>query len=418
MNRVLVAGGGIIGLTVAATLQRAGVPVTLMDAGSVCRGASWGNAGHIATEQVYPVADPRMLAQLPRMLLDPLGPLRLDWRYVPTLLPWAWQTLRNMRPAAFRRIHESLTAFNALCLAAWQDFARDWQLQDWLKVEGSLLVGEKTKTLAQLRTHGQNLQALGIENVYLDGEALRERAPALAGNQLGGLFFPQTGHVVDIEALCQSLLASFRALGGEVREHCRIEALRVAGEDGVVATTDQGQLRASHVVLCMGAFSKPFAEQLTGVRVPLDTERGYHLMLPHEAGRLPIPVSSADRRFIMTPMAGGLRLAGTVEYAGLHAAPNMARARNLLPLAQGMLREALNVQDASPWMGFRPTTSDSLPVIDRMGNVLLAFGHQHLGLTQAPLTAQAVAALFFDRAPPLDMRPFALRRFLNDKKYH
>ena len=145
--------------------------------------------------------------------------------------------------------------------------------------------------------------------------------------------------------------------------------------------------------------------------MPLDTERGYHLMLPHEAARLRLPVSSIDHSFVMTPMQHGLRLAGTVEYAGLEAPPNMARANNLHPLAEKLLQAPLDARDAQPWMGFRPTTADSLPVIDRDGDLLLAFGHQHLGLTQAALTAEILSALYFGETPPLDLTPYRLRRF-------
>nr|WP_237343000.1 FAD-dependent oxidoreductase [Vitreoscilla sp. C1] len=145
--------------------------------------------------------------------------------------------------------------------------------------------------------------------------------------------------------------------------------------------------------------------------MPLDTERGYHYMLPQEKNRLSIPISSADRRFIMTPMDTGLRLAGTVEYAGLQAAPNMERARKLLQLANPMLKTTLNAQDATEWMGFRPTIVDSLPVIDRFGSIFLAFGHQHLGLTHAAITAQLMQNLMQAQKPILDLHPYRLNRF-------
>lgn len=149
------------------------------------------------------------------------------------------------------------------------------------------------------------------------------------------------------------------------------------------------------MLLACGAHSAPLTEGLTGTRVPLDTERGYHLMLPREQGRLPFAVTSFERRFIMTPMAGGLRLAGTVEFAGLEKPANMPRAWQLHRLSQGLFRDELDTEGASPWMGFRPSLPDSLPIIDRVGEgrVLLAFGHQHLGLTQAAVTAEYIGQL-------------------------
>lgn len=408
---LVVIGGGIIGLSIAVMLQQRGARVRLLDASTVGGGASFGNAGHIATEQVFPIADAGILKQLPRMLRDPMGPLRLDWRYLPHMLPWFVRLLGNLRPARYAHIHQALLALNRQCLAAWLDFARDWHLTPWVRIHGSLLLAETTATMQALQQHGARLNAMGIENAWLDAQALREREPALAHTQLGGLFYPQTGHVTDLAAICSALRQALVAMGGTVQEHCTVSAATRQNGQSILLHTTCGQIRAPRVVLAAGAHAKALARQLTGVSVPLDTERGYHLMLPKETGRLSMAVSSADRRFIMTPMAGGLRLAGTVEYAGLQAPPNWARARQLLPLAQPMLRQRLDADSATTWMGFRPSIADSLPVIDRHGPVLLAFGHQHLGLTQAAMTARLVTSLYFDEPPELALHPYRLHRF-------
>lgn len=199
-------------------------------------------------------------------------------------------------------------------------------------------------------------------------------------------------------------------MGGHVIEHCRVLAA-TNGADGVHLTTSQGDMTASKVMLSAGAHSKALAKQLTGVNIPLDTERGYHLMLPHESARLQIPVSSLDRRFVMTPMQEGLRLAGTVEYAGLDAPANMQRAQILLQHAQPMLKAPLDASDSVSWMGFRPSTADSLPVIDKIERVFLSFGHQHLGLTQAVISAQMIAEYYFDEDHTIDPKPYQLARF-------
>jgi D-amino-acid dehydrogenase len=168
------------------------------------------------------------------------------------------------------------------------------------------------------------------------------------------------------------------------------------------------------VLIACGAHSAKLTAELTGKKVPLDTERGYHLMLPNEQGRLPFAVTSLERKFIMTPMDGGLRLAGTVEFAGLDRPPNMERAWQLHRLGQGLFRRDLSAEDATPWMGFRPSLPDSLPIIDKVcdGKVLLAFGHQHLGLTQAAVTAELIAQLATS-APNelLALEPYRLDRF-------
>ena len=367
-------GGGIIGLTIALNLCQRGETVTLHEAETPFGGASLGNAGHIATEYNYPVASLATLRKLPAMLINPLGPLRIDWRYLPKMLPWGWQMFTNMLPARYQHNHRALLALNRESLAAWERLAARWQLAPLLRHDGILHVASRAKTAARLPAYAAQLQALGFPCQYLHGDELQELEPALA-RQHGGIHYQRSAHILDLAALGTALAQPLRPGGGNIREH------------------------------------KALADSLTGLRVPLDTERGYHLMLPHEAARLRLPVSSIDHSFVMTPMRHGLRLAGTVEYAGLEAPPNMARAQNLRPLAEKLLQAPLDARDAQPWMGFRPTTADSLPVIDHDGDLLLAFGHQHLSLTQAALTAEILSALYFGETPPLDLTPYRLARF-------
>ncbi|WP_233146750.1 FAD-binding oxidoreductase [Ignatzschineria sp. F8392] len=410
-RKMIVVGGGLIGLTIALELQKAGIDTLLLEKEQVGRGASWGNAGHIATEQVYPIADPSMLKSLPKMLLDPLGPLRIDWRYLPQLMPWGMKLLSNMRSAPFERIHQSLRVLNRAALPSWERFKERWALQSWVKIEGSLLVAEREQSLEQLQKHGEKLNALGIKNQLLERQALLDKAPALADSQLGALLFPDTGHIVDLSALIDHLLTQFQQLGGSMIENYEVDSIKKLSSKKVEVVANGELFTAESIVLATGAFSKPFAKALSGFNLPLETERGYHLMLPHEKERLSIPISSIDRKFIMTPMNSGLRLAGTVEYGGLKLPPDMRRAQNFLPLATPMLKDPLNATDATEWMGFRPTMADSLPVIDQVDNCYYAFGHQHLGITHATLTAEIITALYLNQPPPIDVKPFAIDRF-------
>lgn len=409
--RLIVIGAGIIGLSIAVNLQRAGVQVVMLEADKAGCGATFGNAGHIAVEQVFPIADLAIVRQLPRMLLDPMGPLRLDWRYLAQITPWLFKLLANMRPARVEQIHQALLALNQQSLKAWQTFSDQWGLSQWVHIQGSLLLAETPASVTGLQQHGVRLNAMGIANNWLDANALREREPVLAANQLGALFYPQTGHVTNLDAVTTHLKTAFMQMGGQLYEGCKVLQAEVRDDRNVLLHTSSGRWCAKHVVVCAGAHSRALVRQLTGVDVPLDTERGYHLMLPNEAARLSVPVSSIDRRFIMTPMQAGLRLAGTVEFAGLRAPANMQRAQQLLQLAQPMLNVPLDDANATSWMGFRPSIADSLPVIDRQGPTLLAFGHQHLGLTQAAVTAELIQALYFDTEPGLDLRPYRLHRF-------
>ncbi|AWN16192.1 FAD-binding oxidoreductase [Salinisphaera sp. LB1] len=388
-----VVGAGIIGVTCALDLQRAGYRVLVLDSQAPGHGASYGNAGHMATEQVFPVADASILVQLPKLLMDATGPLRVDWRYLPKAMPWFLKALLNLRAAPFENSVNGLRALNQNSLPAWHRLLASTGDSALLRDNGSVLVFEKEHSRAAIQALQARMQANDVPVDFWEPDTLARQAPALSDQLRGALFFPATGHCVNPMQLVDALVTAARREGVEfVRENVRSGHVTASG---VALHTDQRTLTARKALVACGAHSAPLVKALTGVRVPLDTERGYHLMLPHETGRLPFSVTSFERRFIMTPMNEGLRLAGTVEFAGLTRPPNMARAWQLETLSHRLFRQPLDATDATPWMGFRPSLPDSLPIIDHAmdGRVLLAFGHHHLGLTQAALTAEMITSL-------------------------
>lgn len=390
---VVVVGAGIIGVACALRLAEQGKRVCVLDPQPPGQGASFGNAGHLATEQVFPIADWSIVKRLPAMLLDPMGPLRLDWRYLPSALPWFARLLLNLRPAPLNRTVAGLRALNEASLGAWQRLLRTAGISGALKEEGSLLAFERPASRPALNELARRMRAQGVAVDLWQADTLRAAAPSLSHRLQGGLFFPQTGHFVDPYQVLLGLVAAAKAAGVRF-ERARVNQAWLTPQ-GVTLATDHGRIGCSQVLIACGAHSAALTHALTGQRVPLDTERGYHLMLPREMNRLPFAVTSLERRFIMTPLAGGLRLAGTVEFAGLERPPNMGRAWQLHALSHGLFQHPLNADEATPWMGFRPSLPDSLPVIDCVadGRVLLAFGHQHLGLTQAAITAEWIAGL-------------------------
>ncbi|MGB3126961.1 MAG: FAD-dependent oxidoreductase [Pseudomonas sp.] len=411
---IAVVGAGIIGVACALQLARQGKRVVVIDPQAPGMGASYGNAGHLATEQVFPIADASILKRLPGMLLDPMGPLRLDWKYLPRALPWFVRLLLNLRPAPYRRTVTGIRALNEASLSAWQRLLQTIERPHLLREEGSLLVFERAKSREAIEALQQRMQAQNVPVAFWTADAVREVAPQLSDAIQGGLFFPGTGHFIDLNQVMGELVDAAKAHGVAFIQQ-RVLDGRVE-EGGVSLMTDQGVFTARQVLIACGAHSAALTAALTGKKVPLDTERGYHLMLPHEQGRLPFAVTSLERKFIMTPMTGGLRLAGTVEFAGLKRPANMARAWQLHRLSQGLFRQDLNAQDATPWMGFRPSLPDSLPIIDQVceGKVLLAFGHQHLGLTQAAVTAEMVVRMLAPAASPSELpalAPYRLDRF-------
>jgi D-amino-acid dehydrogenase len=406
---IAVVGAGVIGVACALQLARQGRQVVVIDQQAPGMGASYGNAGHLATEQVFPIADLSILKRLPAMLMDPIGPLRLDWKYMPRALPWFVRLLLNLRPAPYQRTVAGIRALNEDSLGAWQRLLHSIDRSQLLREDGSLLVFERAESKAALDALQQRMQQQQVAVEFWSGDAVRKAAPQLSDSIQGGLFFPSTGHFLDPYQVVCELVEAAKALGVQFLQRQVLDA-QVAAQ-GVTLVTDQGPLQASQVLIACGAHSARLTAALTGKKVPLDTERGYHLMLPHEPQRLPFAVTSLERKFIMTPMTGGLRLAGTVEFAGLERPANMQRAWQLHRLSQGLFRQDLSVEGATPWMGFRPSLPDSLPVIDRVceGKVLLAFGHQHLGLTQAAVTAEMVGRLA--NSEGMVAEPYRLNRF-------
>ncbi|CAI8775249.1 D-hydroxyproline dehydrogenase [Pseudomonas sp. IT-347P] len=412
---IAVVGAGIIGVACALRLARQGLRVVVIDSQQPGHGASFGNAGHLATEQVFPIADASILKRLPAMLMDPMGPLRLDWKYLPRALPWFTRLLLNLRPAPFQNTVAGLRALNESSLQAWQRLLADIQRPELLKIDGSLLVFERAESRQAIQALQTRLHQQQVPVDYWQTGAIRDTAPQLSEQIQGGLFFPCTGHFIDPYRVVCELVEAAKACGVSFVQQ-QVQGGHVQAH-GVELITSNGALTASRVLIACGAHSAKLTAALTGKKVPLDTERGYHLMLPQEHDRLPFPVTSLERKFIMTPMSAGLRLAGTVEFAGLEKPPSMQRAWQLHRLSQGLFRKDLNAEAATPWMGFRPSLPDSLPVIDQVceGKVLLAFGHQHLGLTQAAVTAEMVVRMAGADAIPTTAlpsgAPYRLARF-------
>lgn len=409
---IAVIGAGVVGLSCACKLQMAGLKVALLDKSPAGQGCSKGNAGHFATEQVLPLAAPGLIRQIPRMLLDPQGPVSIRWPYLPKIAPWFTRFLLNTRDKPFHKGAKAIRALNDQALPAWQTLLQQIQASEQMQIEGSYLVFESDTTFAQYQNSTLTLiQRYGVNAQVISGHALREAEPALSPSIKHAVFFPDTGHTQNPLKLSETLFSAFIQQGGLFIQQ-EVSTL-TPNAQGCQIITPEAQYQVPKVLIATGAWSKQLVKQATGVSVPLDTERGYHLMAPEAQHLLKVPVSSADRKFILTPMETGMRLAGTVEFAGLEAPANMQRAQMLARHAKALL-PTLPEPTGDSWMGCRPSLPDSLPVIDRVGpkgQILLAFAHQHLGLTHAAITAELVVNLALFETPRLDLTPYRLHRF-------
>lgn len=406
-----VLGAGIVGIACALELRRAGFGVSLIDRDEPGQGATSGNAGFIQTGTPIPLGTPGILRQLPKLLFDPKSPLSIRWRHLPRLTPFLLRVLAASRPRRVERIARDLQALLDRSGQAHQAMLRRSGGGDLFRARGLMFIYPSEASFRKAQWEIDLFKRQGVEiEPLMDGE-VRQMEPALAPDYRWANHFPGSFYTVDPLALAHKYAARFAALGGEiVREN--VTDIEI-GADGPSALLCAGGRRAiDRLVLAAGAFSKPFAKRL-GVSVPLQTGRGYHLMLPQPKVRLQAPIVDGEAHFGITPMSGGVRLAGTMEFASLDAQPNDARADMLLAMAQKII-PGLDGSDAVRWMGHRPMMPDALPVIGRAPaheHVLLAFGHGMLGLTMAAATGEIIAQLARGESPEIDLTPYRPDRF-------
>lgn len=398
---VVVIGGGIVGIACAYKLQSAGRSVLLVDKEDPGQGCSFGNAGVIAASFILPLSNIKNILAVPRMLLSSSGPLSLRWRDLPHMLPWLAQFLLNAHPARQKASREALAEINGRSLQAWRELLESCDRRALLVENGMLDVVRTPQGARTLAEEGKLLEQLSIKTEYLPAEDVLKLEGALSTEITGGLLHSDLAHVQNPFAVSCALLEAFVVRGGRVK---RTQVKRVSPEgDGAVLACGHHEIRANQVVIATGIASVALMEPF-GVRVPLRAERGYHLMLPRHENVLSRPVSFRKESFLATPMADGLRLAGTVELCRPDREPNWRRSDQLFPLAKRYLG-GIEYVNASRWMGSRPSFADSLPAIGRLNgtSIIYAFGHQHLGLTQAAVTAEWVVDLSNSHALPGDL---------------
>jgi D-amino-acid dehydrogenase len=411
LKEITVVGAGIVGIVTAIYLQREGHRVTVVDRQAPGEGTSFGNAGSVAPGSIIPVAMPGTLKQVPKWLSDPLGPLSLSWRQLPFMLPWFLHFQRACNADRVRRGAAILRSLNAPAVEAYADLLAAAGAPELLRREGMLHV-YKTEAGFKASAFGRQLRTdNGCVVELVDADRIRELAPGISPGYRWGFNLPDNAHVHSPLLVVQALAELLKRNGGTIIR-AKVTDIECDVGGGVSLRTDGMSLSAECVVIAAGYASGKLAAKL-GTHVPLAPERGYHIEIPGAGMTQHGPVTDGEARFVATPMAGGLRIAGTSEFQAADAAPNWARAETLATLAEKMF-PGMRAVNYSRWMGVRPSTPDSTPVIGRSSRhkqVLFAFGHGHWGLMAAPVTGQLVADLVADRAPRIDPSPFRPERF-------
>ncbi len=415
---VVVIGAGIVGAATALEALSAGFRVTILEPGDPGgeQAASYGNGCWLSPMSVIPPAMPGLWKKIPKFLMDPLGPLAIRWSYLPKVAPWLVKYLRaGWTEAKVEATARAIRPLLADAPALHRRLAERAGVARLIERRGLMYVYENRAQFESEAMAWRIRRKVGIEWLELDADEMRQREPELDRRYGFGVLVEEGGHCRDPGAYVAALVAQAIAEGAALRR-VRATGFRIEGGRLKAVLTDAGEVAADRAVISAGAYSRQLAAA-AGSDVPLETERGYHAMILDAPVGPRTPLMPYDGKMSVTLTDRGLRCAGQVEIAGLAAAPNWKRAEIL---RDHLLRSFPNLPRDLPadrvkvWMGHRPSMPDGLPCIGPAGSspdVLLAFGHGHVGLVAGPRTARAVASLLTGQAPDLPLAPFRPSRF-------
>ncbi|GHD18287.1 NAD(P)/FAD-dependent oxidoreductase [Tianweitania populi] len=406
---IAIIGAGIIGICTAAILAEAGLAVTVYDRTGICEETSSGNAAAFAFSDVLPLAQKGMLRNLPRWLRDPLGPLSIPPAYFPALMPWLWRFHRSSGARHYETALKAQAGLMRLAEREWLALMQRSNTRSMLREDGSLELYRDQAEFAASLPGWDARDRFGITFRHVEGADLAALQPGLSREFTKGTFVPDWKTVSDPKLLGKAIWAYAESRGARFVQ----AGVRAVGSGNTIQIDlDTGETRrAKRLVIAAGAWSHKLAGNL-GDRIPLETERGYNTTLPTTAFDVKRQLIFSGDGFVITPLETGLRVGGAVELAGLVRPANYERSKAMLTKAQRFL-PGLDPSGGREWMGYRPSMPDSLPVISRAraNNVFYAFGHGHLGLTQAAATGSLIRDLVLDQTPSLDLNPFRADRF-------
>lgn len=410
MKQVIVIGAGIVGVSSALWLRRAGCDVTLIDRQDPGQGTSFGNGGVLAACGVAPVTYPGMVGKAPGLLMDRDFPLFLRWSYLPRLVPWLVKYLSHANVGDTERIARGLTGIVSDSVEQHLALVRGTPAEEFLQQSTySFAYPDRAAFDSDAFTWGLRREA-GFVPEIIQGESVREFEPSLGPSTQFLAVMKNHGMITDPGGYVGALATQLQQEGGTVIK-ASVAGFDLMGGHIKAVETDQGRFECDQAVLSTGVWSKKLMG-LLGLDVPLETERGYHIVFREPTDQPKAPLMMTRGKFVATPMKAGLRCAGIVEFGGLQAGPSKA------PLAflRRMVRESFPNMQASEeieWLGHRPAPSDSLPLIGKVGStgVIAAFGHHHIGLTGGPKTGRMVADIVAGNRPNMDMTPYEPKRF-------
>jgi len=415
---IAIIGGGILGACVALAAQREGMAVTLIEPAAPGgeQAASYGNGCWLSPASVVPPALPGLWRKVPKFLADPLGPLAIRWSYFPKVAPWLTRYLASgWTEAKVQRTGHALRALVRGAPELHAALAEEAGVGHLIERKGLLYIYPSRADFEAEALSWRVRAETGVKWLELDEDELRQREPELDRRYRFGVLVEEGGHCRDPGAYVAALV-SLAERQGMQRVNARATGFRIEGGRLAAVLTEQGEVPATRAVIAAGARSRPLAKA-AGDDMPLESERGYHAMLPGITMGPRTPMMPSDGKMSVTMTDGGLRCAGQVEIAGIDAAPNWKRAeilRDHLLRSFPALPRDLPAESVKFWMGHRPSMPDGLPVIGparATPDVLHCFGHGHVGLVSAPRSAEIIAAMLAGRPPVPHAEPYSPARF-------
>ena len=370
--------------------------------------ASYGNAGHFSPYASVPINRPDVLSDVPAMLLSSTGPLALKWNYVPKMVPWFLKFIRNCTTKKMMHTAKNMHQILDLALPAYDELFDDIELGGLVEKKGILYIwNDQNLKSRELEINIRN--ELGVDQQEVTPKEIHDLEPNIKPIYHGGVYYQYGRHARNPKKILLKLYDLFLKKGGKFLK-MNIKDINFNDEKPVIKAETQSFLFDKIVIAC-GSFSKKLTDNLDE-KIPLDTERGYHVHFKDCDHLLSRPVIFQNRGFGITPMEQGLRVVGTVEFGGLDNPLSKSRVKNLINNAKYMMGDLPEHEDE--WLGFRPTLPDYLPVIGpskKYKNVFYCFGHHHLGWTLGPISGKIISGMIAEENTNLDLKPYSSLRF-------
>ena len=407
-NKIGIIGAGIQGVCNALFLQKKGFDVTLFDRDEPGNAASYGNAGHFSPYASVPLNRPDIILDIPQMLLSTRGPLALKWNYIYKMLPWAYKFLKNCTKNKMMHTAKYMHQILNLSLSAYDELFDEININGLIEDNGILYVWNN-QNLNSRNLEIKIRDELGVKQKVLNKKEIHDLEPNLKHFYHGGVFYDYAKHAKNPKKILIKLFENFVSKGGKFLK-LDIKELTFDEQKPIIISENQRLIFDKLIIAC-GAFSKRLTDKLHE-KIPLDTERGYHVHFKGYEHLISRPVVYSNRGFGMTPMEQGLRVVGTVEFGGLDNPLSKKRINNLIINAKEMLDNLPDHKDE--WLGFRPTLPDFLPIIGQSknyDNVYYCFGHHHLGWTLGAISGKIISNIIANENTNLDIKPYSSLRF-------